>query len=407
MNADDRKKHLKDAVVPHLTLLLALFTRVNNDVQSLMASGAGAASGGAATAVGATESAAAALLNDSEKTIRGLVTQVENVAAENRDLRQKLRDQSDRITSVERRTVSVGNTAREGASNNRPPNVDHASTSQQEVVENVAAENRDPRQQLIDQSDLLTRVGRRTVSLRNTLREGAVDCLSFGADYHSARQVPSDLSEQPGLERVGNPMDDDNQLHQLEQVQEAVRRLERLDSLDGMLALRIVSLADLEEYTSQQKVNSFNGTLLWKISDFARRRNDARTGGKVSFYSSSFFTSRQGYKMCARIYLNGDGMGKGTHISLFFVVMRGQCDALLCWPFRQKVTLMLLDQDNIEHVSYAFRPDPNSSSFQKPRREMNIASGCPLFCPLSDLDKHSYVRDDTMFVKIIVDTSDL
>jgi len=43
--------------------------------------------------------------------------------------------------------------------------------------------------------------------------------------------------------------------------------------------------------------------------------------------------------MCARLYLNGDGMGKGTHVSLFFVVMRGAYDALLKWPFRQKVCL--------------------------------------------------------------------
>ena len=56
-------------------------------------------------------------------------------------------------------------------------------------------------------------------------------------------------------------------------------------------------------------------------------------------------------------------MGLGTHISLFFVVMRGQYDAILRWPFRQKVTFMLLDQDNVEHVIGAFRPDPNSSSF--------------------------------------------
>jgi len=41
--------------------------------------------------------------------------------------------------------------------------------------------------------------------------------------------------------------------------------------------------------------------------------------------------------MCARLYLNGDGMGKGTHVSLFFVIMRGAYDALLKWPFRQKV----------------------------------------------------------------------
>ena len=121
-----------------------------------------------------------------------------------------------------------------------------------------------------------------------------------------------------------------------------------------------------------------------------------------TFYSPRFFTSRYGYKMCVRIYLNGDGIGKGTHISIFFVVMRGEHDALLRWPFRQKVTFMLLDQDNVEHAIDAFRPDPSSSSFQRPRRETNIASGCPTFCPLSELNNHAYVRDDTMFLKIIV-----
>ena len=39
----------------------------------------------------------------------------------------------------------------------------------------------------------------------------------------------------------------------------------------------------------------------------------------------------------------------------------------------------------------------------------NIASGCPTFCPLSELSNHAYIRDDTvtMFIKIIVDTTDL
>jgi len=181
----------------------------------------------------------------------------------------------------------------------------------------------------------------------------------------------------------------------------------RIESLEHTLALRNVTLADLEEYVRQQEFSSFDGQLLWKISDYARRRNDAVTGQQVSFYSPCFYTSRFGYKMCARVYLNGDGMGRGTHISISFVVMRGQYDALLRWPFRQKVTFMLLDQDNVEHVIDAFRPDPSSSSFQRPTRETNIASGCPMFCSLAQLNNHAYVRDDTMFLKIIVDISDL
>jgi hypothetical protein len=36
---------------------------------------------------------------------------------------------------------------------------------------------------------------------------------------------------------------------------------------------------------------------------------------------------------------------------------------------------------------------------------MNIASGCPLFIPLTKLDDPSlaYVKEDTMFIKLIVD----
>ena len=42
--------------------------------------------------------------------------------------------------------------------------------------------------------------------------------------------------------------------------------------------------------------------------------------------------------LCARLYPNGDGIGKGTHLSLFFVVMKEDYNALLPWPFRQKVS---------------------------------------------------------------------
>ena len=56
--------------------------------------------------------------------------------------------------------------------------------------------------------------------------------------------------------------------------------------------------------------------------------------------------------------------------------MKGDYDALLDWPFRQKVTFMILDQETgRNHLVDSFRPDPNSSSFKRPTSEMNIASG--------------------------------
>ena len=153
---------------------------------------------------------------------------------------------------------------------------------------------------------------------------------------------------------------------------------------------------------------TYNGVLLWKIDEFDRRRREAVDGVTMSLYSTPFYTSRHGYKMCARIYLNGDGTGKGSHLSFFFVVMRGPFDALLQWPFKQKVTLTLINQNGKKHISDSFRPDPHSSSFQKPgRREMNVASGCPMFIRIDHLLNGGFVKDDAIYVRVVVETMDL
>ena len=111
--------------------------------------------------------------------------------------------------------------------------------------------------------------------------------------------------------------------------------------------------------------------------------------------------------MCLRLYPNGDGMGRGTHVSLFFVLMRSPSDATLSWPFRQKVTLSLLDQTGNDHILESFRPDPSSSSFKRPVSDMNIASECPMFVCQSTLETSKYVVDDVMFIKATVDASGL
>ncbi|XP_067895067.1 TNF receptor-associated factor 3 isoform X2 [Heterodontus francisci] len=177
---------------------------------------------------------------------------------------------------------------------------------------------------------------------------------------------------------------------------------------DSLLSVHDVRLADMDLRFQVLETASYNGKLIWKIRDYTRRKQEAVSGKTLSLYSQPFYTGYFGYKMCARVYLNGDGMGKGTHLSLFFVVMRGEYDALLPWPFKQKVTLMLLDQGPTNrHLGDAFKPDPNSSSFKKPIGEMNIASGCPLFVAQTVLESGTYIKDDTIFIKVVVDTSDL
>ncbi|XP_060927989.1 TNF receptor-associated factor 2-like [Limanda limanda] len=209
------------------------------------------------------------------------------------------------------------------------------------------------------------------------------------------------------MERSCTAMEAYNRQHRLDQdkieiLNNKVRQLERT------VSLRDLSIVEMEGKMREMSAATYDGIFVWKISEFTKKRQDAVAGRAPAMFSPAFYTSKYGYKMCLRIYLNGDGTGRGTHLSLFFVVMRGHSDALLKWPFNQKVTLMLLDQNNREHIIDAFRPDVSSSSFQRPVSDMNIASGCPLFCSLSKLDsKNSHIRDDSIFIKAIVDLTGL
>lgn len=190
-----------------------------------------------------------------------------------------------------------------------------------------------------------------------------------------------------------------------------------MDAMDDVSRLRMLerTCEDLqrkfyEVHQSRSEAQpgaSYDGTLIWKIPDVRHRRKEAVYKKKTSLYSPPFYTSRNGYKICMQAYLNGVGDGYKTHISLLFVLMRGEFDALLKWPFDQKVSLTLVDQNHHKNIVQTFRPEPESGSFQQPQTEMNVASGFPKFADLSVFDDPTYVRDDTMYFKCVVDTSSI
>ena len=164
--------------------------------------------------------------------------------------------------------------------------------------------------------------------------------------------------------------------------------------------------SELELQLQASLASTHNGAFLWRIPEMRRRIRDAKIAGRITSISSSpFYTGRNGYKMCTRAYLNGDGSGEGTHLSILFVIMKGEYDPLLQWPFDHKVSLVIVDQDQRKHLVQPFKPNLQSNSSQRPKSDMNVASGCPEFAKLSVLDDPSYVKDDVMYIKAIVDTS--
>uniref|UniRef100_A0A672KRI7 MATH domain-containing protein n=1 Tax=Sinocyclocheilus grahami TaxID=75366 RepID=A0A672KRI7_SINGR len=132
---------------------------------------------------------------------------------------------------------------------------------------------------------------------------------------------------------------------------------------------------------------------------------------KLKTNSLAFSHPRSGYKLSVRAYLAGENSGRGTHLSLYITIMRGDFDSLLPWPFRQNITLTLLDQSGSRnHQTNTFTPDTNSDSFHRPTSDSNVATGFSRFISHGDLEAPRnavYVRDDTLFIKVKVDTTGL
>ena len=179
----------------------------------------------------------------------------------------------------------------------------------------------------------------------------------------------------------------------------------RYEDMEGQVTRLKVHVSEMELQLQASIASTYDGSFTWRIPDIMKRKREAVNGQVTSLYSPPFYTAKNGYKMCIRLYLNGDGMGHKTHLSLFFVLMKGEFDSLLKWPFDHKVSLILVDQKQRKHIVQTFKPTPESSSFQRPVSDMNVASGCPQFCELSYLDDESYTKDGTLFIKCIVDTS--
>ncbi|CAF3414207.1 unnamed protein product [Rotaria socialis] len=232
----------------------------------------------------------------------------------------------------------------------------------------------------------------------NLLAEGLSVLNDDNTQIHSNQiQIQNSILEQQ------------NQIDQLKNsIEESVKFSQATQINSRVLETDIESIKQRVSDLSSPATN--DGTFIWKITDVAEKMNDSISEKQTSIYSPPFYTSPNGYKMCMRLYFNGDGQARKSHLSIFFVLLRGDYDAILSWPFCFKITFCLYDQTNNQnHIIDSFRPDIKSNSFQRPRSNMNIASGLPKFCPLTMIQtsNNPYVRDDCMFIRCMIEFESL
>lgn len=97
--------------------------------------------------------------------------------------------------------------------------------------------------------------------------------------------------------------------------------------------------------------NSINDLLLqpmkWKVENVSRRILEGN-----SLLSRSFYSCRNGYCMCLKMNFQGD------KFILQLVLLRGEYDDDLSWPFKQKVILSVLGNTSVDiYETPTIQPD--------------------------------------------------
>jgi hypothetical protein len=103
----------------------------------------------------------------------------------------------------------------------------------------------------------------------------------------------------------------------------AMQNKERLDKHDETLAEHVNMIKDVDRRVGDLEKIAHNA-MIWRIEDYNRLFKESKSGNKETLFSPTFTTSKHGYRLCASACLNGDGKGKGSHISIFVSILKGR-----------------------------------------------------------------------------------
>ena len=138
-----------------------------------------------------------------------------------------------------------------------------------------------------------------------------------------------------------------------------------------------------------------NTPACFTITDVAKRRESGK-----DYYSPPFVAAK--YKMCLNVCCGGHGAGKGTHVSMYACLLKGEDDDSLEWPFCGDITVEVLNWHG-DHDHYKKVLPLNSPNHPYARVMSEVTSplgrGKPQFMPLSTLSS-KYLEDECMRIRV-------
>ena len=170
-----------------------------------------------------------------------------------------------------------------------------------------------------------------------------------------------------------------------------------------------ITIKEQESTISDMLAQTRKMPMTFKFTNFNQHKAADNT-----FYSPAFYTSPGGYKMCILVYANGVGCGKGTHVSVYAYLMKGENDDYLPWPFTGKGTIELLNQledNNHRSITITFPADDEDNQRVVTGDRASCGWGSPSYISHSDLTQNApkncqYLKDNRLHFRISVNAKE-
>lgn len=186
----------------------------------------------------------------------------------------------------------------------------------------------------------------------------------------------------------------------VDNVSEKVRRLQETHKVNTNLMNTIDLKAKLYQATT------FDGFFIWKLDNLRNRFTESVSGKVTELFTPPLYTSRHGYKFSAKLLLNGEKRDqrerKVPHIAFYIVLLQGDYDEILQFPFPHKIKITLINMEKHDRdIVHTLVPD-DKVHYQKPFCDMNPAIGFSRFCSHDSLYSEGFVKGDAIYIKIEV-----
>lgn len=156
----------------------------------------------------------------------------------------------------------------------------------------------------------------------------------------------------------------------------------------------------------QKIAHKADDSFVWKISNFEASLNAAKRKGRAIMLSKPFSLWKNGYMLKIRLEFRAHpSLSSEDFMELNIVVVPGEFDPLLSWPFREKLRLRLIDQNpTSEHertnLSYLFNFERKENQCPRPLTEKDVLEFECAYVAIRELKNRNYIVNDTIFLMV-------